>query len=705
MMRILKWTAIAAGAVLGLLAVAIAALLLWVDPNDYRDRLEQLAEQRLGRPLEIGGPLDFKVFPWLSIEARQLALGNPPGFGDEPFARVANARVGVKLLPLLRKRMEVSRISIQGLDARLVTRSDGHSNWEGLGESGRPQGGGGTATQASIAGVDLEGGSLLYRNEAKQSLTRLREVELHTGALGGSAPVPLELSLLLDSGEATAATRLALEATASLPAGSSRIELSGVRARGERIPAAPERGKKPSPKVPFELTAPQLVVDYDAGTLAPAKLGISYGGVPVEASVQGERLFGERLLQGELTVPRVSPRKVLPGLGFELPKTPAGTLEAMQAKGAWRMTTKQLELSGLVASLDETTMRGRVAIDDLDADTPPLRFDLTADTVNVDRYFPPKPKAGAQKQESGETPPTAAAEDEPTRLPREALAGLRAQGSLRLGRFTVAGLGFSDVATTLDARDGLVKLGPTTAKLFGGGYRGMTTLDVRPSPARLSLDEHVRDLDLGALLQATFDSKRLSGRADANAALTARGDTDAAILKALAGRADFDIRNGALEGVDLWYELRRARALWQREAPPPQSGPPRTPFDVLRGSAVLDQGLVRTDDLRAETDYLKVSGRGTIDISSKALDYRLTAEVYKIPPEGAGAEMTAVRAAEIPLTVTGTIADVKVRPDFGALVKGRVKEEVGKKVEEQKEKLREKLEEKLGDKLKDLFGR
>lgn len=124
---------------------------------------------------------------------------------------------------------------------------------------------------------------------------------------------------------------------------------------------------------------------------------------------------------------------------------------------------------------------------------------------------------------------------------------------------------------------------------------------------------------------------------------------------------------------------------------------------------MLDHGLLRTDDLRAETEYVKVSGRGVIDIASTALDYRLTAELYKIPPEGAGAEMTAVRAAEIPLTITGTIADMKVRPDFNALIKGRVKEEVAKKVEEQQEKLQQKLEDKLGDKLGDklkgLFGR
>ena len=72
------------------------------------------------------------------------------------------------------------------------------------------------------------------------------------------------------------------------------------------------------------------------------------------------------------------------------------------------------------------------------------------------------------------------------------------------------------------------------------------------------------------------------------------------------------------------------------------------------------------------------------------------AQVYKLPPEGAGAELADLKAAEIPITITGPLADMKIRPDVAGLAKARVKQEVEKKMDEKKEELKEKL----GDKLK-----
>jgi AsmA protein len=78
----------------------------------------------------------------------------------------------------------------------------------------------------------------------------------------------------------------------------------------------------------------------------------------------------------------------------------------------------------------------------------------------------------------------------------------------------------------------------------------------------------------------------------------------------------------------------------------------------------------------------------------------VTAEVYRIPAEGAGAEMGDLKALEIPMTITGTLAEPKVRPDLDALVKQRVKEKVKEEVEEKKEEVKKRIT----DKLRDLIG-
>src|SRR4030088_2358398 len=111
-MRILRIVAIMAGALLALVVVGAVTLLLFVDPNRYRGDIERVAKEHSARVLVIHGKLELKIFPWLALSVHDVQLSNPPGFGAQPntgrpFMTVQNASIGVKLLPLLGKRLEV----------------------------------------------------------------------------------------------------------------------------------------------------------------------------------------------------------------------------------------------------------------------------------------------------------------------------------------------------------------------------------------------------------------------------------------------------------------------------------------------------------------------------------------------------------------------------------------------------------------------
>jgi AsmA protein len=74
--------------------------------------------------------------------------------------------------------------------------------------------------------------------------------------------------------------------------------------------------------------------------------------------------------------------------------------------------------------------------------------------------------------------------------------------------------------------------------------------------------------------------------------------------------------------------------------------------------------------------------------------------VLKTPPSADGS-VAALERASIPVKITGTFDDPKVRPDLAGMAKERVKQEIEKK----KDEVTEKVKEKLQDKLKGLFGR
>ncbi len=63
-------------------------------------------------------------------------------------------------------------------------------------------------------------------------------------------------------------------------------------------------------------------------------------------------------------------------------------LSAFALASNFRLTEKQLQLSALDMTLDETAVKGTFGIEDLEAMA--LRFDLDINGIDLDRYMAPK---------------------------------------------------------------------------------------------------------------------------------------------------------------------------------------------------------------------------------------------------------------------------------------------------------------------------
>src|ERR1041384_5354752 len=100
-MRGLRIAAYVAAGLIGLMVIGLVLVVMFVDPNDYRDDIERMVEQKTGRDLTLSGDLKLSVFPWIALETGAASLGDAPGFGRELFVSIKEARVGVRLLPLL----------------------------------------------------------------------------------------------------------------------------------------------------------------------------------------------------------------------------------------------------------------------------------------------------------------------------------------------------------------------------------------------------------------------------------------------------------------------------------------------------------------------------------------------------------------------------------------------------------------------------
>ncbi len=129
--RALKWISWGLAALTVLLLLGIAVLVLLVDPNGFKPRIEAAVREATGREFALVGDIDLKFFPWLALRTGEGRFGNPPGFAGEPMATWRNAQLGVKLFPLLRGDLVVDRIRLEGADVRLTLQGRWHGQLAG----------------------------------------------------------------------------------------------------------------------------------------------------------------------------------------------------------------------------------------------------------------------------------------------------------------------------------------------------------------------------------------------------------------------------------------------------------------------------------------------------------------------------------------------------------------------------------------------
>jgi AsmA protein len=729
-MRALKIAGIVVGGIVVLIVLALLAVVLFVDPNDYRDDIERLVERQTGRQLTLSGDLELSIFPWLALKAGPASLGDAPGFGDEPFVVIQEARVGVRLLPLLRGKVEVGNVRLAGARIRLITDEQGRHNWADLGEQSEPaepepSGDGQPLEVPTIAGLQIEDAAVTLENRQEKTRQVVRDFNLRTGRLASGEPFDLTTDFVLDQEPSLSARiRLAARVVADLEANAHRLEkpeiditLTGQGYPQEGIPVeirasalTADVGKElyslealsvkttwkgeglPAAGVPLTLQAKDFNANLAAQTLELSGLELNVAGARLSGALTGKEILDAPTLTGPLKLEPVSLREWAPKLGVSLPETTdPKVFEQLSFSGTVSLTKSSAEVGNILLQLDDTTARGMLGVADFDSQA--LRFDLNIDRINADRYLPPPSEPQAAKP---------AADEGPTPIPVETLRTLNARGQLQVGEAIFAGIKFTKLRLGVNARDGKVRFHPSEASMYGGNYSGDISIDATSNVARVTLDEHISGVDFAPLFKDFFETERVSGKGSANLKLAGSGKDTDEIMKTLSGTLDFKVTDGALEGADLWYEIRRARAVLKQQAIPERTGPARTPFTALTGSGVMNNGVLTNNDLNVAMQYLKITGQGTVDIPASTLDYRLIAAVMKIPREGTeAAEMQDLVDAEIPVKITGSLTDPKVRPDLEGYLKNQVKQ----RVEKEKEKVEEKLKEKLNDKLKDLFKR
>lgn len=125
-LKILLLTFIVCAAILGLGAIYASS---FVNPAQVTKLLSSSVKEATGRELKITGPISLSIFPSISVKAEQLALSNASWASNPDMLTFKQVELDIRLWPLLKGSVEISKIGVLGLEANLQTNKAGEGNW------------------------------------------------------------------------------------------------------------------------------------------------------------------------------------------------------------------------------------------------------------------------------------------------------------------------------------------------------------------------------------------------------------------------------------------------------------------------------------------------------------------------------------------------------------------------------------------------
>lgn len=690
--RVFKFVGILVGVVVLLVVAAVVYITTVVDPNDYKEQIAAAVSESTGRQLTLEGDLELAVFPSLRIAIGPAELSNAPGFGDEPFARIGGAELEVALMPLLSERLEIGQAQLAGLELNLARDAQGDNNWQDMGGSAEPADndagadsgpGQGGDLALDIGSVDISDARVTWSDAQTGESWVLEDFALQASDLGEGESFPLEIAFSLSGDVVSVDVESQMNATLDVAANTYILETLDVSLEGSGSAWPGGEGN-------VQLGFDRFVANLGNETLLLEGLELATLGLDVAGTLEGSNLLGDLELEGGVTFAEFNPRDLMDVFDVAIETADPDVLGSASAQARFEYSSSGVALNDLQLSLDDSTLQGAVAVAG-----ERFEFDLGVDDINIDRYLPPAAE-DVPAEEGGSV-------DE-VDLPIQMLRNFSSRGTLSFGAAKFLNLAFTNASFSLQADDGSLELSPT-ADFYGGEIDGSINIDVvGENAARLTLVQDISDFDIANFARDFLESEQLSGTGNLSLDVAAVGSNVGEINNDLDGDVSFSFSEGAWEGYDVWYELRRLSAVASSDpAPDRPAGERRTPFSSIAASGVLEDGLLTTNDLNAALEYMSLSGSGTVNLPTSALDFNLTAQFPDASGFADAPELENLADSQLPLVVGGTLDEPSINADFAAIIRARVQEEVQDAVDERVEEETEELRERVQDRLRGLF--
>ncbi|MHB9798240.1 AsmA family protein [Pseudomonas sp. MT3] len=723
------------GKILGIVVLVLLLLLVaagfvlthFFDPNDYKDEIRQLARDKANVELNLKGDIGWSLFPWLGLELHDTSVATLQA-PNQPFADVQLLGMSVRVLPLLRKELQMSDIRVEGLNLSLNRDKNGAGNWENIGKPIQPADGAPASSQPApapsepakpaaearqpmkldIDSLTVKNARIDYADAQSGKNYTVEGIELTTGAIREGSNIPLKLSAYLGSNQPVIRARTELTGNLRFDRALKRYQLEDAKLSGE-ISGDPLQGKTANYSAQG-----QLVLDQAAQVAEWNGLKVTVNQLRALGEIKARELDKEPKFDGGLSLAPFNLREFLGGIGQPLPEmADATTLTKLELATRVAGTRNSLSLGDIKLKLDDSNFSGTLGIADFSKQA--IRAQLNGDRLDLDRYLPGKAAkaqeatSAARKAEveattsnaiQGDTPlpnaPTQQAWSDAPMLPVARLRTLDLDVALQLGQLTLDKLPIENASLKLRGQGGLLNLDDMRGELYDGKFNASASLDVRQDVPLLKAQKHISDVPVDLLLESQSQKPPLKGLLDLDADITTQGASQKAWIDNLNGTARFVLTQGVLLNANLEQQLCQGIATLNRKSLSSAHGGKDTPFRELQGNLTFRNGVASNPDLKASIPGLTVKGNGDIDLRVLGMDYRVGVII-----EGDKSDMPDP-ACEVNKRYVGIEWPLRCRGplELGAKACRLDRDGLGKIAAQLAgDRLNQKLEEKLGDKV------
>ena len=372
-----------------------------IDPNEYKPKISQLVEDKTGRKLDMQGDLALTFFPWIGVETGKVSLSNAAGFADVPMVAVDNALVKVKLLPLLKKQVEVDTVVLDAPNIRLQTLADGRTNWDdlvdGTGDksgSDKPAAqGAGAIAGLAIQGISISDGLVQWQNDQADQSLLLEQLNLSTGSLVPGDPLDIELSvnasgnIIPEPAEVKLDTTVTLSenmAAVSLAETSLEVAMKSIKAdlTIDKVSYALQAGlaainglkaNLDRDGVKSDLAAASINFNLSDETLELPSLNIIQDDVSIAAAISAAGVLSAPAARGtfDLKAADVAAFLARNGLKVELPDI---DLKALSTQGRFNFKDDVVQLDGFNFAAEVNALPTTI-------EAPSLRYDIKSNSI------------------------------------------------------------------------------------------------------------------------------------------------------------------------------------------------------------------------------------------------------------------------------------------------------------------------------------